>query len=104
MAQKQDAVLNDGDVSEKAKMRALQKLYDKGVSVKRPRSVTVVAGRGTGSGNSKGGKTKVKVVDKRMKKDMASNVRKGTHNHKRGAIGKKQAKERKKNRVAPVKK
>jgi len=104
LAQKQDAVLNDSDVGDKAKMKALQKLYDKGVSVKRPKSVTVVAGRGTGGGYSKGGKTKTKIVDKRMKKDMKSTERSGNRNFRRGEAGKQAMKIRKKNKPKPVKK
>ena len=105
LAQKQDAVMNDTDVNEKAKFRALQKLYDKGVAIKRPRSVSVMSKKGGGVVKSKGGGGKnVKIVDRRMKKDMKSVERKGTRNFKRGEVGKKMAKERKKNKPKPVKK
>ena len=62
---------NDTDLSDKAKMRALQKLYDKGVSIKRPRAVTVVGRKGAM------GKKGTKIVDKRMKKDHPAQIRPG---------------------------
>ena len=64
-------VANDTDLSDKAKMRALQKLYDKGVSIKRPRAVTVVGRKGAM------GKKGTKIVDKRMKKDHPAQIRPG---------------------------
>lgn len=86
-------------MDEKAKLRALQKLYDKGVAVKRPRSVSVVAKKGSMGVGKKG----VKIVDKRMKKDAKSTERTGTKNFKRGAGAKKAAVDRKKRRPKPVK-
>jgi AdoMet-dependent rRNA methyltransferase SPB1 len=86
LAAKMDGVANDTDISDKAKMRALQKLYDKGVSIKRPRAVTVVASKSKGKA---AGKKNVKVVDKRMKKDKDARIRTGNRNFKGGKKGKK---------------
>ena len=82
---KADQVANDTDLSDKAKMRALQKLYDKGVAVKRPRAVSVIGRKGA-VGKGKG----TKIVDKRMKKDHPATIRPGNRNFKGGKKGSKQ--------------
>jgi len=92
---KADQVADDTDLTDKAKMRALQKLYDKGVSVKRPRSVTVIGRKGAM------GKKGTKVVDKRMKKDHPSTTRPGNRNYKGGKKGTKAKAEMKVKSQAP---
>ncbi len=99
LSNKAEALSNDTDLDEKTKIRALQKLYDKGVAVKRPKSVSVVAKKGSMGVGKKG----VKIVDRRMKKDSKSTERSGTRNFKRGAIGKIQRKERFKKNPPPKK-
>ena len=58
---KADTLNNDADLDDKSKMRALQKLYDKGAAVRRPKSVTVIAKKGKGQAYGKKG---TKIVDK----------------------------------------
>jgi AdoMet-dependent rRNA methyltransferase SPB1 len=63
------AVAEEPDMSSRSKMRQIEKLY-RGAEVKRPGAVYVVAGKNgskTAVGKTKG--KRVKIVDKREKKD-----------------------------------
>ena len=51
----------DADLDDKAKARALQKLYAKGAPVRRPKSVTVIAKKGKGPASPRRG---TKIVDR----------------------------------------
>ena len=61
LSRKADALSNDADLDDRSKMKALQKLYDKGAPVRRPKSVTVIAKKGKGQATGKKG---TKIVDK----------------------------------------
>mmetsp|Transcript_14076 Transcript_14076/g.26052 ORF Transcript_14076/g.26052 Transcript_14076/m.26052 type:complete len:976 (-) Transcript_14076:34-2961(-) len=64
------AVAEEPDISNKSKMRQIEKLY-KGAQVEKPNQVYVVARKSAGGKlAASGGGSKVKIVDKRMKADM----------------------------------
>ena len=82
--QRAAAVTENEDMSDAAKARAVQKLFKK-AELKRPGAVYAVASKGkvnSGKGGKKG--AKVKLVDRRMKKDARAT---GNRKKKRSSLG-----------------
>jgi len=71
--QKANAIAEDNDLTEVAKARSIERLYKSQMAKMKTKQVYVVRGKGQKGkqrvGPKSSGKTRIKVVDKRMKAD-----------------------------------